>query len=82
MRLLGKNAADCVEPDVIGDVDLLDMSVIFAADNVDQNIITIDDKETFHGMPRVSLPLSPPPPPPPKTDKPSYSARTDLGAEN
>ena len=46
-----KNAADCVEPDVLGgDVDLLDMSVLFAADNVDHNIITIDGKGTFHGM--------------------------------
>ena len=53
-----ENAADCVEPNVIGDVYLLDMSVIFAADNVDQNIITIDGKGKFHGMPRVSLPLS------------------------
>ena len=40
-----------MEPDVLGgDVDLLDMSVLFAADNVDHNIITIDDKGTFHGM--------------------------------
>ena len=54
-----KNAADCVEPDVLGgDVDLLDMSVLFAADNVDHNIITIDGKGTFHGI-CVSLPLSP-----------------------
>ena len=46
-----KNAADCVEPDVLGgDVDLLDMSVLFAADNMDHNIITVDGKGTFHGM--------------------------------
>ena len=46
-----KNAADCVEPDVLGgDVDLPEMSVLFAADNVDHNIITIDGKGTFHGM--------------------------------
>ena len=46
-----KNAADCVEPDVLGgDVDLLEMSVLFAADNVDHNVITIDGKGTFHGM--------------------------------
>ena len=45
-----KNAADCVEPDVLGgNVDLLGMSVLFA-DNVDHNIITIDGKGTFHGM--------------------------------
>ena len=46
-----KNAADCVELDVLGgNVDLLGMSVLFAADNVDHNIITIDGKGTFHGM--------------------------------
>ena len=46
-----KNAADCVEPDVLGgDVDLLEMSVLFAADNVDHNIITLDGKGTFHGI--------------------------------
>ena len=46
-----KNAADCVEPGVLGsDVDFLDMSVLFAADNVDHNIITIDGKGAFHGM--------------------------------
>ena len=46
-----KNAADCVEPDVLGgDVDFSEMSVLFAADNVDHNIITIDGKGTFHGM--------------------------------
>ena len=40
-----------MEPDVLGDdVDLLEMSVLFAANNVDHNIITIDDKGTFHGM--------------------------------
>ena len=48
---LKKCSADCVEPDVLGgDVDLLDMSVLFAADNVDHNIITIDGKGTSHGM--------------------------------
>ena len=46
-----KNAADCVEPDVLGgDVDFLEMSVLFAADNVDHNIITLAGKGTFHGM--------------------------------
>ena len=45
-----KNAADCVEPDVLGgNVNLLGMSVLFA-DSVDHNIITIDGKGTFHGM--------------------------------
>ena len=46
-----KNAADCVKPDVlVGDVYLLDMSVLFVADNLDYNVITIDAKGTFHGM--------------------------------
>ena len=46
-----KNAAHSVDPDVLGgDIDLLDPSVLFAADNVDHNIITIDGKGTFHGM--------------------------------
>ncbi len=46
-----KNAAHSVDPDVLGgDIDLLDLSVLFAADNVDHNIITIDGKGTFHGM--------------------------------
>ena len=50
-----KNAADCVEPDVLGgNVDLIGMSVLFAADNIDHNIITIDGKGTFHGMGIIS----------------------------
>ena len=40
-----------MEPGVLcGDVDFLDMSVLFTADNVDHNIITIDSKGAFHGM--------------------------------
>ncbi|KAH3829181.1 hypothetical protein DPMN_131173 [Dreissena polymorpha] len=46
-----KNAADCVGPNILGsDIDLLEMSVLFAADNVDQDSITIDGNGTFHGM--------------------------------
>ena len=44
-----KNAVDCVEPDVLGgDVDFLEMSVLFAADIVHHNVINIDGKITFH----------------------------------
>ena len=46
-----KNAANSVPPDVLGDdIDQLDATLLFAADNVDHNIITIDGKGTFHGM--------------------------------
>ncbi|KAH3852469.1 hypothetical protein DPMN_094979 [Dreissena polymorpha] len=40
-----------MEPDVlISDIDSFEMSVLFAADNVDHNIVTLDGKGTFHGM--------------------------------
>lgn len=42
------NSADVVAPDVIGG-PVPDM-VVFAADNVDHNIVTIDGRGTFHGM--------------------------------
>lgn len=46
-----KNAADLVAPDMlVEDIDLLDMGLLFAGDNVDHNILTIDGKGTFHGM--------------------------------
>ena len=46
-----KNAASCDTPDLlVKDSDLLDLSLLFAADNVDHNILTIDGKGTFHGM--------------------------------
>ena len=49
-----KNAEDCVEPEVLGgDVEFQEMSVLFAADNVDHKVITIDVKGW------VSLSLSP-----------------------
>ena len=39
-----------MEPDVLGGgVDLLEMSVLFAADNVAHNLITLDGKGTFPG---------------------------------
>ena len=46
-----KNAACCVAPDMLGlSADTEDTSVLFAGDNVDHDIITIDGKGTFHGM--------------------------------
>lgn len=43
-----KNAADCVEPVLGGDVHLLEMSVLSSADEVNHNRITLDGKETIH----------------------------------
>jgi hypothetical protein len=49
MIRIEKNTADCVEPEVLGrDEDLLGTSVLFAVDNVDHNINTLDGKGTFH----------------------------------
>ena len=46
-----KNAADCVAPDMLGeDIDMADTTLLFAADNVDHNVLTIDGRGTFHGM--------------------------------
>ena len=47
-----KNAADCVASESIvpENIDLLESTLLFAADNVDHNIITLDGKGTFHGM--------------------------------
>ena len=61
-----------VEPDVLGgDVELLDMFVLFAAENVDHNTITIDGKGTsWNGCHCLCHSWN--------TDKPSYSARKKL----
>lgn len=46
-----ENAASSVTPDILGgQTDINDMMLLFAADNVDHNIITLDGKGTFHGM--------------------------------
>ena len=46
-----KNAANCIAPDILGEtIDPVNTTVLFAADNVDHNILTIDGKGTFHGM--------------------------------
>ena len=40
-----------VTPDLlIEETGVFDLSVLFAGDNVDHNIITLDGKGTFHGM--------------------------------
>ena len=47
-----KKAADCVAPDMLlgEDIDVVDTTQLFAGDNVDHNILTIDGKGKFHGM--------------------------------
>ena len=46
-----KNAANCVAPDLLGeDIDAPGTLLLFAGDNVDHNIRTLDGKGTFHGM--------------------------------
>ena len=50
-----KNAADAIAPDIFGtDINSQDSMLLFAADNVDHNLITIDGKGTFHGMGMVA----------------------------
>lgn len=45
------NAACSLAPDMLGsDMDILDQSLLFAGNNVDHNIITLNGKGTFHGM--------------------------------
>ena len=45
------NSACSRAPDLLGsDIDMLGTSLLFAGDNVDHNIITLDGKGTFHGM--------------------------------
>ena len=46
-----KNAADVMASNILGtDLCKNESMLLFAADNVDHNIITIDGKGTFHGM--------------------------------
>ena len=45
------NAACSLALDVLGsDMTIIYTSLLFAGDNVDHNIITLDGKGTFHGM--------------------------------
>ena len=51
MQRFEMNAANCAAPNMFGkDIDELNKALLFAADNVDHNILTIDGKGTFHGM--------------------------------
>ena len=45
-----ENAASSIAPDVLDGLHTPDKMVLFAADNVDHNIVTLDGKGTFHGM--------------------------------
>ena len=45
-----ENAAASVAPDVLGSVNIANKMLLFAADNVDHNIVSLDGKGTFHGM--------------------------------
>ena len=45
-----ENAATTAAPDVLGNTNLPGSMLLFAADNVDHNIISLDGKGTFHGM--------------------------------
>ncbi|KAJ8027175.1 hypothetical protein HOLleu_32241 [Holothuria leucospilota] len=46
-----KNAANGAAPEMLGEeTDASKTIVLFAGDNVDHNILTIDGKGTFHGM--------------------------------
>ncbi len=46
-----KNSADLTVPDmVVNYMDLLDIGLLFAGDNVDHNILTLDGMGTLHGM--------------------------------
>ena len=50
-----KNAADVIAPDIFGtDINPQESMLLFAADYVDHNLITIDGKGTFHGMGMVA----------------------------
>ena len=51
MQRFEMNAAKCAAPNMLGqDIDALNMALLFAADNVDHNILTIDGKGKFQGM--------------------------------
>ena len=46
-----KNAADTAATDILGEnIDSGDVAILFASDNIDHNILTIDGKGSFHGM--------------------------------
>jgi len=45
-----ENAAAAGAPEVLGNINIADKMLLFVADNVDHNIISLDGKGTFHGM--------------------------------
>ena len=45
-----ENAAASDAPDVLGSVNIANKMLLFAADNVDHNIVSLDGSGTFHGM--------------------------------
>ena len=49
-----ENAAATAAPDVLGNANMPGSMLLFAADNVDHNIISLDGKGTFHGMGMVA----------------------------
>jgi hypothetical protein len=50
-----KNAQTYVTPDfVVEDIDPLNLPLLFAGDNVDQNTISIYGKGAFHGISMIA----------------------------
>ena len=49
-----ENAASSIAPDVLDGLHKPDKMVLFAAENVDHNIVTLGGKGTFHGMGRLA----------------------------
>ena len=45
-----ENAAASVAPNVLSSVSIANKMLLFAAGNVDHNIVSLDGKGTFHGM--------------------------------
>ena len=54
LRFAG-NAAASVAPDVLGTFSIANKMMFFAAYNVDHNIVSIDEKGTFHGMGMIAV---------------------------
>ena len=50
VQMFEENAASSIAPDVLDEVLTPDKMVLFAADNVDHNIVTLEGKGAFHGM--------------------------------
>ena len=50
VQIFEKNAAASAVTGVLDGLDTSDAMLLFAADNVDHNIVSLDGKGTFHGM--------------------------------